>query len=188
MFLLKIFAFIPLLFAFPTPTVNWSGGELNAVRISADGKEQVINQCISSGLEVRYRYELRVCHHRILWADYCSDEKVVVRSLNFDPISESYRIVIDKLGDKEPAKITTSTSLETALSAVTAFTSPPLVDLGFNSREFPANRSPFLGVRVIADCKGDYNETLAKISNFLTLGLVDVGTFDSGWIAFSLTR
>lgn len=188
MLLSKILAFLPLLFAFPNPNVNWSGGELKAVRITADGKEKVINQCISSGLEVRYRYELRVCRHRILWADYCTDEKVVVRSLNFDPISESYRVVIDKLGDREPAKVTTATTLDAALGAVTAFTSPPLLEMGFNSRDFPANRDPYLNVRVIADCKGDYNETLAQISNFLTLGLVEVGTFDSGWVAFSLTR
>ncbi|MBN8550577.1 MAG: hypothetical protein J0M12_14775, partial [Deltaproteobacteria bacterium] len=72
------------------------------------------------------------------------------------------------------------------LGTVTTLTSPPLSSLGFNSSDFPQNRSPFLGVRVIADCKGDYNETIAKISNFLTLGLVDVGSFDSGWVAFSL--
>ncbi|MBN8550607.1 MAG: hypothetical protein J0M12_14925 [Deltaproteobacteria bacterium] len=186
MFLLKILAFVPLFFAFPNPNVNWSGGEHNAVRISADGRDEIINQCIRSGLEVRYRYEMRICRHRILWADYCGDERVVIRSLNFDPISESYRVVIDRLGDKEPAKVTTATSLEKALGTVTTLTSPPLSSLGFNSSDFPQNRSPFLGVRVIADCKGDYNETIAKISNFLTLGLVDVGSFDSGWVAFSL--
>lgn len=188
MFALHVLAFIPLLFGFPDLTVNWSGGELSAVRIVADGKEEVISQCIQSGLEVRYRYELRLCKRRLLWADFCTDESVQTRTMQFDPISESYRVVVDKIGDREPAKITTFPTLDGALRAVNSLTSPSLDQLGFNEKDFPSSRLPYLGVRVVTDCKGDYNETIARISSFITLGLIDIGTFDSGWVDFALSK
>lgn len=186
--ILRYLVFVPLIFGFPNLKVNWSGGEFNSVRITAEGKERLINQCIESGLEVRYRYEFRVCKRRFFWADSCEDDVVRVRSLQFDPISESYRVFFDIIGDREPAKIVTHTSLDEALQDVTTLVSPSLAELGFNEKKYPPARAPYLGVRVITDCKGDYSETFARISSVLTLGLVDVGTFDSGWVDFSLSR
>lgn len=188
MFLLKVIAFLPLVFAFPDLQVNWSGGEHSAVRVVAEGKEGTIDQCIESGLEVRYRYELRLCRRRTLWADYCKDSRITIHAVQYDPISESYKVAMDTLSDGYPPKVVTFLVLEDALRAVTTLSSPPLKDMGYNSDAFPSRRDPYIGVRVITDCKGDYNETMARISNFLTLGLLEIGSFDSGWSDFSLTK
>ncbi len=185
---LRHLIFVPLIFGFPDLRVNWSGGEYNSVRVVAEGKEELINQCIEGGLEVRYRYEFRICRRRFLWADACAEDVVHTRSLQFDPISESYRVSVDKLGDHLAPKVITHPTLEEALGDVTTLYSPSLNELGFSDKKYPQSRSPYLGVRVVADCKGDYNETFSRISSFLTLGMVDIGTYDSGWVDFSLVR
>ena len=185
---LRYFIFVPLIFGFPDLKVNWTGGEFNSVRVLAEGKEALISQCIESGLAVRYRYEFRVCRRRLLWADTCGDEVVHTRTLQYDPISESYRVSIDKLGDHLAPRVVTHPALDEALQNVTVLYSPSLSELGYSERRYPQKRAPYLGVRVVTDCKGDYNETFARISSFLTLGILDIGTYDSGWVDFSLVR
>jgi hypothetical protein len=132
MLFLKIIAFFPLMFAFPDLRVNWSGGQLNAVRVVAEGKDEVMEQCVKSGLEVRYRYELRICKRRFLWADSCNDPKVEVHSLQYDPISESYRVMVDKIGDNEAAKTTTAKPLWARLLNTRRLRSPTLATIRKN--------------------------------------------------------
>ncbi len=39
-----------------------------------------------------------------------------------------------------------------------------------------------------SECKGGYNRTVARISSFLTMGLVRLSGFDTGWVDFKLER
>lgn len=175
-----------VIFAFPDPKVNWLNQQHDSVKIEVAGNDEFINQCLSSGLELRYRYEARLCKRRLLWADACNQEKIEIRTLQFDHISEGYRLSIDWLGDKIPAKVVHIAIQQEALIAIANIAAINFVDLGFNQADFPETSSPYMGIRVIADCKGDYNETIAKISSWLTLGLLDLATYDSGWVDFRL--
>ena len=174
------------IFAFPEPKVNWVSPQHDSVKVEVAGKDDFISQCLSSGLELRYRYEARVCKRRLLWADSCEEEKVEIRTLQYDHISEGFRLSIDWLGDKIPAKVIHITNQAEALNAIANIAAIDFVDLGFKPEDFPLSSSPYMGIRVIADCKGDYNETIAKISSWLTLGLVDLATYDSGWVDFRI--
>lgn len=188
MSLLSLFVALPIIFALPDPMVSWSNAEHTAVRVEVVPRDEFVTQCLNAGLEVRVRYELRMCRRRVLWADSCEERRVQIQTMQFDPIREGYRVSTDRLGDTSSPKVSVVPEQVAAMSLAFRIPELLLADLGFSADQFPADRTPFFGVRAVADCKGDYNETLARISSFLTLGLIDFGSSDSGWVDFRINE
>lgn len=184
--LLPIVAALPVIFAVPEPQVNWSDAAHVALRIEVPAREEFAAECLKNGLELRYRFETRLCRRRVLWTDGCDDAQVRIQSVQYDPISEGYRVSFDLIGDKESPRIVHMQSETDALSAALAVPAVNLSDIGYTSDRFAYEKGPYVGVRVTADCKGDYNETISQISSFLTLGLLELGSTDSGWVDFRL--
>ena len=182
----KTILFIGLFFAPPQLLMNWAGGNKDGVKIVASGTDESVVQCAKSGLEVRYRYEERLCRRRSTWFDSCASPRVDIRSLQFDPISEIYTVMSDRLDDVEAPRISKFTSLNEALQQTSTISYLPLSFLDRDGLGPQGAQNAYVSVRLRVQCRGSLNETLEKLSYFLTLGLIRSHGYDSGWMDFQL--
>lgn len=184
----SLFIVLPLFLNLPELSVTWSNSETKSVRVAVTGEDEVVKQCLRSGLKVRYRFELQLCRDRVAWFDRCVDEKTLLQQVEYDPISETYKVEIDQIGDGQIARTLQVRTIHAALRTVSSLRDLALITLGKDSEKIMQSKSAYLSVRVHSDCKGDYNETIARISNLLSLGLINLAGFDSGWVDFRLQR
>ncbi|RMG43397.1 MAG: DUF4390 domain-containing protein [Candidatus Dadabacteria bacterium] len=178
--------FSGLIFAFPSVDVRWGDSTSENINILTAGKADWIPRCLNSGMEVRYRFEAQLCRRRSAWFDSCLGKRVETHRLSFDPITGSYRLVSDRLHDAVPPEEKTLKSYQEALQETGAVRSMPLAFLAAGHNKYLSARRAYVNVRVLVDCKGRYNETLAKISRVITLGLLRPNEYDSGWESFML--
>jgi len=184
--MLKLVAFIPLIFALPSIAVNWSDSRSQAFNIVVSGREEILEQCARSGIEVRYRYQIHACKRRSWWFDRCRDDLELVRSLQYDPISENIRVMSDQMGDSIAPKTTYVATIDEAFDSIGFIPGISLDKL--NSGVVSGGDRTYVSVRVLSDCKGEYSQIGMRISTILTLGLIKVGSFDSGWVDFELQK
>ena len=184
--LFRIFALVSFLFAAPDLRVNWIVPEHKAITVGVDSRDNRLDTCLKSGFQVRYRFEIELCHSRAGWLSECGDPRVFIRTLEYDAVSENYSIVSDMLSDsQDPVTVNLNNEVE-ALEFVSSIKSLPLSVLGGPEKVSPGEKPLFVSVRLISDCKGEYNETLARIGYFLSLGLIRFNENDSGWTSFTL--
>lgn len=164
------------------PVVKWASDARDAVRIAVQGQDEFFTQCTRSGFEARMRFEIALCRRRQGWFDRCSDTFTEVHGLRYDAVADAYALTRDRWGDAVPPEAETLTDRESALEAVASIQVEPLRPLGWSAD----GRRYYLELRAVADCKGEYNELLARIPYLLTLGLVRVNGYDSGSVTFSL--
>lgn len=188
--MLKSLLLIVLFFTAPEPKVQWTGGpESHAVRIRVEGYDQsMLKECLKGGLEVRNRYEIRLCRKRSYWFNSCGPEQREVRAVQYDAISETYRLTADRLGDGIPPKVSSAATLSEALASIFQVAEVPLDFLEPQLSAQTDLAGKYMALRVISECKGRYSETMQRISYFVSLGLVRTSGFDSGWISFDLDR
>ena len=181
---MRIWALIPLFFALPSIAVNWSDTRGHSFNIVVSGREEILEQCARSGIEVRYRYQIHACKKRSWWFDRCRDDAELVQSLQYDPISENIRVMTDRMGDSIAPEITHVATIEEAFDAISTIKGVPLASIDSESKS--SDDRDYVSVRLISDCKGEYSQVAKRISTILTLGLIKVGSFDSGWVDFEL--
>lgn len=170
---------LPLIFLTPTLSVDRMA-ETPGLLVKLDFQDEHVARCIESGLEVRYRLEYQVCRMRGSWFDACAEKKLVARSVQYDPVSESYRIKTDSLADVEPAIVTMEMDTDTALSKLSQFVLP-------DGRELTSQTQySYLSVRVRGYCQREEQSLLTQIPYYLTLGIFRFTGFDTGWIDFNL--
>lgn len=182
----SLIALVTLLLGAPVVTLKWASATQEAVRVELAQHDELLEKCARGGIEVRFRYQVRVCRRRSMWLDSCGDELELIRSLKLDPISQLYRVTSDQIGDKLPAKALMVGTLEEALARVSTLERIELAQLDRGDRALSRPRG-YLSVRTVSDCKGEYNKIAVGISTVLTLGLIEVGSFDTGWVDFNLT-
>lgn len=181
----SILAWLSIVFAYPVPIVNWVNP--SAIRVQAVGGEELLDRCIKSGIEVRYRYEMRYCRRRSGWFDDCRADRVEIRSIQYEPVNEGYQVIVDRLGDDQDPEKVAYPSLADAMQVVSVIEDVPLEFL-FRGELDPQVRTnkDYVGVRIISDCKESFGSRLLDISYLFTFGLVKINRYDSGWIAFKL--
>ncbi len=182
--MIQILLAITLLFAPPTLTLNWNSSERTDLKVQVAGEDEFIQRCAKSGLTVRYRYLVRLCRDRSLWFDACSEERMIIKSMRYDPITESYHLTTDLIGDGEDASTDTATALTEAFSYLNRLDRFPLSLVGAE----PPYGGSYITVEMSAGCKSEYSETFAKLSSVLSLGMVTSGVIDSGRITFRLDQ
>jgi len=183
MVLQTIIFLAPLLIRTPDVSVNWVGTQRDEVEIKVLGDDDLMAQCVESGLEARYLYEIQLCRSRTLWWDSCDAMVEAVHAVTRDPIGDSYTARVDQIGDGADAVVSTVPTLREAMSISAAVPKFP-VSKSSNGQADDA----YLAVRVRSDCRGGYNRTLARIGYFLSFGLVEVSGFNTGRIDFHLQR
>lgn len=178
---------LSFLLTLPELSVTWSRpGAYDAVMVSVRGFDQVSEQCFKSGLELRYRYELRVCRTASFWYDRCGSNRIIMRSSQWDPTHETFKVISDRLGDAKEPEVVTYTDPEAARRRLSLINQISLSETFATDADLLAERRRYLQVRLLTQCKGVSNQTVERLSYFLSLGMVRTNGFDSGWISFNL--
>lgn len=178
---MRLLFLLPILAAAGSIQFSLRSGRDSSLKVIYPGRDAVIEQCVKGGLEVRFRFEVRLCKRRSLWWSACKEPITETHFVRFDPITENYQVVFDRLGDKAPPITSNVSTLREALQELSTIQSMPLLNLAHGDHEFASSPKAYVSARVISHCKGEFNETVARISDFLTLGLLDVGMSDTGW-------
>jgi hypothetical protein len=166
--------------------VHWVDSSLTAVSIRASGVEQEIDECLEAGREAKLRFELRLCRKRSSWLDACAGERTVHHSVSFDSITESYKVLTDKLGDDlDPVSVEIPSRKDAVMATVTA-ENLALSFLARDEQELLSHERAYLQARTVFVCKGSVNRTVGHLSQILTFGIVNVVESDSGWMDFSV--
>lgn len=169
--------------AAPDVKVNWATPAHDQINISVDGYDELRKECVKSGFQVRYRFELQLCRPRTLWLDSCHNRRLVTHAIEYDPVGDSYKVVSDLFGDQAEPTAWEGSSEAEALAQLTRVKAFPLAFLGGASDQAAQS---YVTVRVLSECKGEYDPIMSKLSYFLSLGLIRISGFDSGWIHFDL--
>ena len=187
----RVLFLIPLVFVVPPVpdlAVRWDGPEHRTLSVAVDTHSDTLAKCLDSGIEVQYRFELQACRQREGWFNYCRDKRTVIQSVQYDPITTSYKVNRDRLGDEVPESEDNLEDRAEALSAVSKLSELPVEYLTLGDLDLAQSDKAYLSVRVLADCRSEYSDTLMHLGYFITLGLVRVAAYNSGWIDFTLAN
>lgn len=166
--------------------VVWVDSSHTAVTIRAPGAEQEVAECLEGGREVKLRFQVRLCRKRHSWLDACGRERTQHHSISYDSITESYKVIKDRLGDDADPVAVGIPSRGEAINAVVTAEDVPFSFLARDESELLGHEQGYLQARMIFICKGSVNRTLAQLSQILTFGILNVVESDSGWLDFSV--
>lgn len=175
------------LFFAPEFRLDWiKKDDFSNLKASLSGYETDLNSCLSSGLTVRLRYEFELCTKKRLWFDNCDKAKIAVSAIEFDPISETYAATTDLLGDSDLPSVERFNSGNKAIEYIVNRSDISYEWLsGGEYSEKNGNQRSVIRSKVKADCKGEYSESMQRLSYILSFGLVSPAGYDSGWVEFS---
>ena len=179
---------LPTLLLSPNLAVDWQNPKKGRVSIRVEGENDFVTPCVESGFEAVYRYSLQVCKRRTGWVDRCGTERTVIRTLEFDAVSQNFTAHHDLLRDDKPKKSATLDDKERSVNSLSRINNFSLAVLTDNKAVPARSRNSYLNLRVVGRCKGDFNKTLARISSVLTFGIFGVSEFDTGWTEFELAE
>lgn len=176
---------IIILWAFPTPYVQWVQPQKQVEILVTDQKQdQTLVDCIEKGFSVKYKYQIQVCTKHRAWFDSCNKIRTQVNSLIFKELNQNYKLSFDLIDDHEDSH---SIGFEDKNEAIAALSRSLPIDLKFlltNSESF--KQEDYLRVKVLAICQRDLLPQLRWLSYMMTLGFVTPGALDSGWLVFDL--
>lgn len=166
--------------------VHWVDSSMTSVTIRATGVEEEMAECLEAGREAKLRFEMRLCRKRSSWLDACAQERTQHHSVSFDSITESYKVVTDRLGDEvDPVSVEIPSQKDAIVATVTA-ENLPLSFLARDEENLLSHDRAYLQARTVFVCKGSVNRTVEHLSQILTFGIVNVVESDSGWMDFSV--
>ena len=164
--------------------VHWVDSTQQAVTVRAAGVEREVEECLDSGREVKLRFELRLCRRRGSWLDACAEQRTQHHAVSYDSITESYKVVTDRLGDDADPVAVGMPSRSDAIAATVKAEDIPLSFLARDEAGLLSHERTYLQARAVFACKGSVNRTVAQLSQILTFGLINVVESDSGWMDF----
>jgi hypothetical protein len=109
-----------------------------------------------------------------------------VHSVEYEPISEAYRVVTDRFNDEDDRLAVGVPTIRDALRAMTTMENLPLGFLARGDDTLIKERGAYVQVRTVFSCRGGVNRTVARLSQVLTLGIVNVVEETSDWYDFEL--
>ena len=175
------FLLVPILFFSPVIDVRQN---IKTVNIKLSGEDELMDDCINSGFELRYRFEFQVCEKNHLWFDSCPRVKLENHFLTFDNLSGTYKIVIDRFYDNHQPRTYKTDSKEDALEFMNLVNKVPLLFMADGDKELAHSTEAYISTRVYSECYGEYNKTFARLSKIVTLGFARINGFDTGWEDF----
>lgn len=172
------------LFALPSLSISWKDNEKTKFKLNSTATSvNNVSECIEEGYSFENRFEVKACKKGIMWFETCTEEKVFVSQVVKDPVTLQFALKSDILGDGEdPDEIVLPTIAE-AHSRLMMISQVSLSDF----KNLKIEDSRYLSARVTESCKGSVSPTLRRVSQLLTLGLLDIRGVDSGWIVFPLS-
>lgn len=184
---LKSLSLTLLIFAAPALVVNWTTPDKVAFNVEFDtSQDACIQQHRKDGFELKYRFYIRACQKRLSWSDKCWEPITEIHDLKFDPVSEKYRVLVDRLKDnQEPHASTYDTQIdaEKAFSSIKEFP-VELLEQSAEGVSLVENERMYLSVRFVSRCQGDVARVLSWIPYLFTFGIIERDSYDSGWVNF----
>ncbi|RMD86468.1 MAG: hypothetical protein D6808_03235 [Candidatus Dadabacteria bacterium] len=175
---------ISLLLFSPPLSVRWVDKEKTSLRVDfLESKKRCLAELRKKEISLKFRFKVRVCKRR-RWTKSCRKELTEIHDLKFDPVTEKYKVSIDRLDDKEEP---VSTTYDTKKDAVARTLSINLLDLKSldGGERLKRDQRRYLQVRLISRCKKRRRHFFSNILPFvLTFGLIDNSYYDTGWIDF----
>jgi len=167
-------------------SVFWSSNEMRSVTVDGAGLAPAVTECLDSSRQSRIKMEFRVCRRNPAWFDSCRPARSGLNSIEFDVVTESYRVESDLHDDDvEPSSSGIPSRLE-AIESVLRMRSVPLEYLAQGDVSVLRESGTFLQVRATLSCRGSANRFFANVSRILTLGMVNVIETTTDWGEFSL--
>ena len=179
---------MPLLLGIFNVQVHWAAPNRDKITIVAGRQDGFITQCIQSGLQVRYNFQIELCRRRSLWLPYCAPEHIETRAVQYDPISQQYNVVLDTYHDKQAPHTIVVETAHAALLMADVVKDLSLAQLMANGAERLDLQRSYVSVRVTSKCKGRRRGILARIPTIMSLGLINSSVSDSGWVSFDLSN
>lgn len=168
--------------------VHWAADNVPpTLSLYVEGGREQSEQCLSSGLEYRHRFEFQLCRRGGWWLDRCGHRFVETRGLQLDPVSQVYKLEIDRFNDGIDPRVLMPDSDNAAMSKLARSDPTELSELLSSLEEKRGSKERYyLLARVLTYCRGDTSRTLRRLSYYLSLGLVRGSVFDSGWVSFDI--
>jgi hypothetical protein len=171
----------------PPIEVRWSDvSKRDVVTIRSNEVGEEILECLDRSKQARVRFEARLCSRQSVWFDSCELLRSELHTVEFDSITESYRVVTERYGDGQDRVAVGIPSLREAVRAATTVEALSLLFLARERRELLHEPDTYLQVRTVFSCKGAVNRTIARLSQVVTLGIVNVIESTSDWSDFDL--
>jgi hypothetical protein len=171
----------------PPIEVRWSEpAKRDAITIRGHEVVEDVLGCLDRSKQARVRFEARLCSRQSVWFDSCELLRSELHTVEFDSITESYRVVTDRYGDEQDRLAVGIPLLREAIRATTTVESLSLSFLARDARDLLNSQDTYLQVRTVFSCKGAVNRTFARLSQVVTLGIVNVIESTSDWSDFDL--
>ncbi len=165
---------VPLLsLALALVDIRWHGDNRKGLDITAAERRVDVAGCLEESMKARLRFEARICRRRSGWFDYCREPRFEAHTVTYDEVTESYRVVIDRLDDKQEPTAVEISSRDEAVGLVIAVEDLRLSFLAGSEIELLEDRDSYLQIRTIFSCRGNSSRPFAHISRFLTFGLLN---------------
>jgi hypothetical protein len=166
--------------------VQWSSPQREALSIRVVGAEAALGECLDSGRKGRLKVEFRVCRSSPAWFDSCRPTQSGINSIEFDAISESFRVVSDLRDDGSDAIAVGMPNRPEALQAAVEVRALPLEFLAQGDTFVLKEPGTYVQLRATTSCRGSVNRILVHLSEIVTLGMVTAGESASDWFDFTL--
>lgn len=166
--------------------VQWSSPQREALSIRVVGAQTALGECLDSGRKGRLKVEFRVCRSSPAWFDSCRPTQSGMNSIEFDAISESFRVVSDLRDDGSDAIAVGMPNRPEALQAAVEVRALPLDFLAQGDTFVLKEPGTYVQLRATTSCRGSVNRILVNLSEILTLGMVTAGENTSDWFDFTI--
>ena len=182
-------------------SVKWVANDRSTVQILAPIDSTLGRECFAAGLELEHRFLVKFCERVNKSGTVCGNTRKEVHNISYDPIQDAYRVVKDRLGDREDPRVRAHVGVEEAITDVGKVEGMPMWYVrGLSSEPVkredetdtekngngPGHKESLLGIRIRTTCKGETNRVFVDLSYFLSFGLIDLYGYDSGWKYFDL--
>jgi hypothetical protein len=166
--------------------VQWTTPSQDALNISALGRAPEILECLEESRKAKLRFEVRLCRRRSGWIDFCEEPRNELHTVTYDEVTESYRVVSDRLNDEqEPIAIEVPSRSE-AVRLVVSLERLPLKFLMREELDIVQHSKAYVQVRTAFTCRGNSSRPFAHISRILTFGILNSVEDQSEWDDFPL--
>lgn len=166
-----------------SPVLTWTDSSRAMLRVELVGMKEDFSQCVDSGFEVRVRFDLELCRKRSFWYDSCYDTITSQKIVRYDPVGEQYQLSFDLFGDSDEPMVTQYKDVSGAVIEATKIARVKMLSLS-KGRDVERDNH-YLKVKIIGECRG-FQENMAQVSKLLSLGVVQVHRYNSGWMSFPL--
>lgn len=184
----KILPFLLVILMAPRLLVNWKDKTWDALVFRVEGLNDSIQSCLENGRDGRLKLQYKMCVRKAMWFDNCTDPYLEYHDIQYDPITEGYNVIKDRISDEEEPVSVALPSRSEAISDFVTVKDLPMSLFKSPLDIFERSGSTYISIGGSYSCKGSVSRTWARISSVLTLGMRETGRTEISWSDFDVSR